>query len=54
MKKKTKQALKSKATVKTTNKNASAVDSLSGILAGKLPEDYDAKTLKQERLDNLY
>lgn len=29
----------------------SAVDSISGILAGTLPEDYGAKMLREERLD---
>ena len=28
----------------------SAVDSLSGLLAGKLPDDFDAKALREERL----
>lgn len=53
MEKKTKQALKSKATVKTTNKDTSAVDSLSGMLAGNLPEDYDAKDMREARLKDL-
>ena len=35
---------------KVSNPNVSAVDSISGILAGKLPEDYNAKTLREERL----
>ena len=29
----------------------SAVDSLSGLLAGKLPDHFDAKELREERLD---
>lgn len=30
--------------------NISAVDSLSGLLEGKLPDDYDAKELRKEHL----
>lgn len=33
------------------NPNVSAADSISGILAGKLPEDFDAKSLREERLE---
>ncbi len=36
---------------KVVNPNVSAVDSISGLLEGKLPEDYDAKTLREERLN---
>ena len=32
------------------NPNVSAVESISGMLAGKLPDDYDAKMLRKERL----
>ena len=35
---------------KLVKPNASAVDSLSGLLAGKVPEDFDAKSLREERL----
>lgn len=35
---------------KVSNPNVSAVEAISGILAGMLPEDYDAKTLREERL----
>ena len=35
---------------KVSNPNVSAVDAISGLLAGKLPEEYDAKTLREERL----
>lgn len=35
---------------KMVNPNVSAVDSLSGILAGKMPEDFDRKTMREERL----
>lgn len=40
-----------KTVAKLVNPNVSAVDSISGILAGKLPENYDEKTLRKERLD---
>ena len=33
------------------NPNVRAADTLSGLLAGKLPEDFDAKALREERLD---
>ena len=39
-----------KTVAKVSNPNVSAVDALSGILAGKLPEDCDAKALREERL----
>lgn len=35
---------------KVSNPNVSAVDAISGLLAGKLPENYDAKSLREERL----
>lgn len=35
---------------KLVKPNVSAVDSLSGLLAGKVPEDLDAKSLREERL----
>lgn len=40
-----------KTVAKMVNPNVRAVDTLSGLLAGKLPEDFDAKTLRKERLD---
>lgn len=39
-----------KTIAKVSNPNISAVDSISGILAGRLPLDYDAKELREERL----
>ncbi len=36
---------------KVVNPNVSAVDSISGLLAGELPHEYDAKDLRKERLD---
>ena len=39
-----------KMVAKVSNPNISAVDAISGILAGKLPPDYDAKALREERL----
>ena len=35
---------------KVSNPNISAVDAISGMLAGMLPLDYDAKALREERL----
>lgn len=32
------------------NPNVSAVDAISGMLAGKLSDNYDAKALREERL----
>ena len=32
------------------NPNVSAVETISGMLAGKLADDYDAKMLREERL----
>lgn len=40
-----------KTVAKMVNPNVRAVDTLSGLLVGKLPEDLDAKTLREERLD---
>lgn len=40
-----------KTIAKMVNPNVSAVDSISGMLSGKLPEQYDAKTLREERLE---
>ena len=40
-----------KIVAKMVNPNVRAVDTLSGLLAGKLPEDFEAKTLREERLD---
>lgn len=39
-----------KTVAKMVNPNVSAVDSISGMLAGKLADDYDAKMLREERL----
>ena len=41
-----------KTIAKVSNPNISAVDAISGILAGKLPPDYNAKDLREERLRN--
>lgn len=35
---------------KVSNPNVSAVDAISGLLAGKIPENYDARLLREERL----
>lgn len=35
---------------KVTNPNVSAVDRITGVLAGMLPDEYDKKALKMERL----
>ena len=40
-----------KTVAKMVNPNVRAADTLSGLLAGKLPEDFDAKALREERLD---
>ncbi|MCM1256336.1 MAG: type II toxin-antitoxin system Phd/YefM family antitoxin [Roseburia sp.] len=40
-----------KTIAKVVNPNVSAVDAISGILAGKLPDNYDAKELREERLE---
>lgn len=39
-----------KTIAKMVNPNVSAVDSISGMLAGKIPDNYDAKALREERL----
>lgn len=39
-----------KTIAKMVNPNVSAVDAISGMLAGKLTNDYDAKALREERL----
>ena len=39
-----------KTVAKMVNPNVSAVESISGMLAGKLSDDYDAKMLREERL----
>ena len=39
-----------KTIAKVTNPNVSAVEAISGLLAGKLPDNYDAKALREERL----
>ena len=38
-----------KTVAKMVNPNVSAVESISGMLAGKLADDYDAKMLREER-----
>lgn len=47
-----------RATVKGQNKIAnpdvSNVEKIIGILSGILPDDYDKKSLRMEKLDNLY
>lgn len=40
-----------KTVAKMVNPNVSAVDSISGLLAGKLPDNFDAKDLREERLE---
>ena len=40
-----------KSVAKMVNPNVRAADTLSGLLVGKLPEDFDAKALREERLD---
>lgn len=39
-----------KTIAKMVNPNVSAVDAISGMLAGKLSDNYDAKALREERL----
>ncbi len=41
-----------KTVAKLVNPNVSAVDSISGILAGKVPEDLDREALRKVRLDS--
>ncbi len=40
-----------KIVAKIVNPNTSAVESISGLLAGELPDDYDAEDLRTERLE---
>lgn len=40
-----------KTIAKMVNTNISAVDSISGLLAGKLPDNFDTKDLREERLE---
>lgn len=40
-----------KTVAKVVNPNVSAVDSISGLLAGQLPDNFDAKALREERLE---
>ena len=35
---------------KVSNPNVSAVDAISGLRAGKIPDNYDARSLREERL----
>ena len=35
---------------KVSNPNVRAVDAISGLLSGKLPDDYDARAMRGERL----
>lgn len=42
---------KGKVVAKVVNPNVSAVDTISGMLAGKLPEEYDARAMREERLN---
>lgn len=39
-----------KKVAKVSNPNVSAVDAISGLLEGKLPEGFDARILREERL----
>ncbi|MCD8038431.1 MAG: type II toxin-antitoxin system Phd/YefM family antitoxin [Lachnospiraceae bacterium] len=39
-----------KTVAKIVNPGISAVDSISGLLRGKLPNDYDSKNLREERI----
>ena len=39
-----------KTIAKVVNPNVSAVDAISGILAGRLPDGYDVRSLREERL----
>ena len=41
-----------KTVAKMVNPNVSAVDQISGILEGQLPDEYDAKKLREERMEN--
>lgn len=42
-----------KTIAKVVNPNISAVDSISGLLEGKLSDDFNAKTLREERLEKF-
>lgn len=44
---------KGKTIAKVVNPNISAVDSISGLLEGKLSDDFNAKTLREERLEKF-
>lgn len=39
-----------KTVAKMINPNISAVNTISGLLSGQLPDDFDAKALREERL----
>lgn len=39
-----------KTVAKVVNPNVSAVESISGLLAGKISDDYDGKKLREERV----
>ena len=39
-----------KTVAKVSNPNISAVDAISGLLSGKLPDSYDTKALREERI----
>ena len=41
-----------KTVAKMVNPNVSAVDQISGNLEGQLPDEYDAKKLREERMEN--
>lgn len=43
-----------KIVAKMVNPNISAVDRLSGILKGKISDDFDAKDIKKMRLEEKY
>ncbi len=40
-----------KTVAKVVNPNISATDSISGLLEGKISDDFDAKQLREERLE---
>lgn len=42
-----------KTVAKMVNPNVSAVESISGMLAGKLADDYDAKMLREKIISSL-
>lgn len=39
-----------KTVAKVVNPHVSAVDSISGLLAGKVPDDLDKKSIREERI----